>query len=161
MCPQGKVSSSVSTYPPTPLPVTRHPVSAERALPCTKSKDGRNDRWTERGRALGWLGGHKGLQTEEAGGRAGVRDYQGAKAAACGANVAAGGPYWFNLRTLCRLYLDSRSVPPRGPRNPRLVNRVGTCSSALFYPSPTLVMGRSTYGYRPLKPSNFSLLLIY
>ena len=92
MCPQGKVLPFKRIHiPPNGVHYRFYqaPGAVCRACPafgvCTKSKDGRNvtvgpnDAGTTTSPHLdGHLGSHRGLQTEEAGGRAGVRDYQGA-----------------------------------------------------------------------------------
>ena len=84
---------SPQAYPHTPqrsplpvLPGTRCRLPSVPCLWGVYEKQGwpQRNRWTERRgtttspHLAGHLGGHKGLQTEEAGGRAGVRDYQGA-----------------------------------------------------------------------------------
>ena len=117
----------LQAYPHTPqrsplpvLPGTRCRLPSVPCLWGVYEKQGwpQRNRWTERRGTTtsphldGHLGGHKGLQTEEAGGRAGVRDYQGATRRpqvplTRSANVAA---EWtvlataFNLRTLCRVW---------------------------------------------------------
>ena len=92
MCPQGKVLPFKRIHIPpqrSPLPVLPSTRRRLPSVPClwgVYQKQGwpQRNRWTERRGTTtsphldGHLGSHRGLQTEEAGSRAGVRDYQGA-----------------------------------------------------------------------------------